>query len=134
MTRDDATRAVEKRARRVIEHVQASYDEVQRGNVLADVREERRAQLARWGVQRHPDGTGGVMWQARRDEARRQTDHRAAIGDVNWLLILHEEVLEALAEHEPAALRRELVQVAAVAVAWIEDIDSRGGEAVGDDD
>jgi hypothetical protein len=37
-----------------------------------------------------------------------------------------EEVFEAFAESSPDALRKELTQVAAVAVAWIEDIDSRG--------
>lgn len=126
MTRDDVTRAVEKRARRVIERVQASYDEVQRGNVFADVREERWAQVARWGVQHHPDGTGDVRWRSRRDEARKWTDNAAKIGAVTWQDILYEEVAEAFAEHDPAALRRELVQVAAVAVAWIEDIDSQG--------
>ncbi|MEY9934267.1 hypothetical protein ABH926_008932 [Catenulispora sp. GP43] len=40
--------------------------------------------------------------------------------------MLLEEVYEALAEVDPAALRAELVQVAAVAAAWVEDIDSRG--------
>lgn len=43
--------------------------------------------------------------------------------------MLLEEVFEAMAEDGPSALRTELVQVAvvaAVAAAWIEDIDSRG--------
>ena len=34
-----------------------------------------------------------------------------------------EEVAEAFEEHDPARLRSELVQVAAVAVAWVEKID-----------
>ncbi|MFI1165600.1 hypothetical protein ACH4UM_18790 [Streptomyces sp. NPDC020801] len=38
-----------------------------------------------------------------------------------------EEALEALAEDDPGKLRAELVQVAAVAVAWIEAIDRRTG-------
>lgn len=42
-----------------------------------------------------------------------------------WRTILAEEVYEAFAETDPARLRHELVQVAAVAAAWVEDIDSR---------
>jgi hypothetical protein len=36
-----------------------------------------------------------------------------------------EEVREAMAESDPAKLRVELVQVAAVSVAWIEALDRR---------
>ncbi|HYF53037.1 MAG TPA: hypothetical protein VEA41_02135 [Salinarimonas sp.] len=39
--------------------------------------------------------------------------------------ILAEEVAEALAESDPMLLRAELVQVAAVAVQWVEAIDRR---------
>ncbi len=45
----------------------------------------------------------------------------------NWRDILLEEVFEALAEEEPKELRKELVQVAAVAAQWVEAIDRRGG-------
>lgn len=39
--------------------------------------------------------------------------------------ILFEEFVEALAEDDPAKLRGELIQVAAMAVDWIADIDAR---------
>ena len=69
--------------------------------VLADVQAERRRQTDRWGVQHH--------------------------ADYRWLSILTEEVGEVAKaindEEDIAALRAELVQVAAVAVAWVEDID-----------
>jgi hypothetical protein len=45
--------------------------------------------------------------------------------EASWLTILLEEVFEAAGEEDISRLRTELVQVAAVAVAWIEDIDSR---------
>jgi len=45
---------------------------------------------------------------------------------VTWRDILYEEVLEAYVETDWSALRAELVQVAAVAVAWIEHLDRRG--------
>jgi hypothetical protein len=42
---------------------------------------------------------------------------------VTWAHILTEEFYEALAEADPEKLREELVQVAAVAVAWVECLD-----------
>jgi hypothetical protein len=44
----------------------------------------------------------------------------------SWDTILREEVLEVRLATNRAELRAELVQVAAVAVAWIEALD-RGG-------
>jgi hypothetical protein len=41
------------------------------------------------------------------------------------MLILREEVYEAFAEEDPAALRTELIQVAAVAATWVDAIDRR---------
>jgi hypothetical protein len=46
-----------------------------------------------------------------------------------WSAILLEEVFEAMAEDDPERLQKELVQVAAVAVAWIEALNQRGGRA-----
>lgn len=84
------------------------------------VRDERERQDARWGVQNHPDGTGHVT-EAEVAEAR-----KAADTDTTWARILFEETLEALA-CAPGSdeLRGELVQVAAVAQAWIEALDRR---------
>lgn len=42
-----------------------------------------------------------------------------------WWLILREEVFEAAAEDDPAKLRAELVQVAAVALKMIDALDHR---------
>lgn len=69
--------------------------------------------------------TGGVLWAVQRDMARLECDERHKAGEATWLDILREEVLEAFAEDDPARLRTELVQVAAVAVAWVEAIDRR---------
>jgi len=46
----------------------------------------------------------------------------------DWCSILTEEFAEAMAETDRAKLRAELVQVAAAAVAWIEDLDSRSAD------
>jgi hypothetical protein len=59
------------------------------------------------------------------EHAKAMTDAAAEAGVVTWRDILHEEVCEAFAETDPEALRAELVQVAAVAVKWVEAIDRR---------
>lgn len=86
---------------------------------------ERVQQFDKFGDQRHPDGTGGPVMRQRADEARAQCQYLAENGGVDWRAILLEEVFEALAESEPAALRAELVQVAAVCSAWLYDLDQR---------
>jgi hypothetical protein len=92
--------------------------------VLDDVQRERVAQDRRWGQQNHPDGTGRPGSREAADQARARCKANVPIDD-NWRDILDEEVAEAFAEVNPAKLRDELVQVAAVAVAWIEAIDRR---------
>jgi len=73
---------------------------------MGDVKDERGRQDAKWGSQRDlPDRT--------------------------WLAILVEEVGEvakAMLEHDDEGLKKEIVQVAAVAVAMIEAIDARNGK------
>lgn len=93
--------------------------------VFRDIVEERAAQDARWGEQNHPDGTSSEMWGPNAKLWRFRCDGAAKAGDVTWKHILLEEVYEALAESDPAKLREELIQVAAVAAAWVEAIDRR---------
>lgn len=93
--------------------------------VLFDVFEERHEQLAKWGVQHRKDGTGGPVMRVAAEDARNHCNFLAEHGGADWRAVLMEEVCEAMAEDDPAALRAELVQVAAVAAAWTEDIDSR---------
>ncbi|MGV9282154.1 hypothetical protein [Streptomyces sp. NPDC003730] len=89
---------------------------------------ERQRQLARWGEQRHPDGTGTIAHIDQADRVRAKVDQAAAEGTQTWGNILAEEVAEAFAESGPDRLRAELVQVAAVCAAWIVDLDSRTTE------
>ncbi len=77
------------------------------GSVLVQIRQERVRQDAKWGPQDH--------------------------SDIEWSLILAEEFGEAMKEcnevhfrdKDPAELRKELVQVAAVAVHWLENMGRR---------
>lgn len=91
--------------------------------VVDEVSDERGQQDAQWGEQNHPNGTGILGDRERADSARHVCDVMFRSGMGTWRDILHEEVQEAFAEHDPAKLREELIQVAAVAVAWVESID-----------
>lgn len=94
-------------------------------DVLIEVDLERTEQDQRWGEQNHPDGTGLPYDRWAADDAKTSYEIAAHRGEITWRHILREEVFEALAESDPARLRAELIQVAAVAVAWIEAIDRR---------
>ncbi len=89
-----------------------------------EIARERVAQVEKWGEQNHPDGT------SEDNEflalcAREAYENAAKGGALTWLDVLREETEEVAAETDPEKLRAELVQVAAVAVAWIEAIDRR---------
>ena len=95
--------------------------------VLVEVGAERIQQDVKWGQQDHEDGTGYEYLREQADRARRECDAAFAAGVGTWRHILREEYREAVACSDPAELRAELVQVAAVCVAWIEAIDRREG-------
>lgn len=115
--------------------------------VLDEVDTERARQDAKFGTGRdYPDGTGTNWVDAIRpafgwDSTMTEAEHASRLarsdcqragrrGDDTWLRILREEMAEAFAEADAAALRAELIQVAAVAVAWVEAIDRRGHQCV----
>lgn len=93
--------------------------------VLEDIATERDRQEERFGEQNHPDGTGGWYLGYRARAMRTMCDAATLAGCLKWRDVLLEEVYEALAESDPARLREELIQVAAVAAAWVEAIDRR---------
>lgn len=93
--------------------------------ILAEVQAERARQDARWGEQNHPDGTGSPVQQFDARMARVVCQEAADRGEVTWRLISDEEHAEAMAESDPARLRAELIQDAAVKVAWVAAIDRR---------
>lgn len=121
--------------------------------IAREVLAERDAQDQKWGraqLADVPDGTGGgtqplhfmgrsdvddasmayaeLVAQAAKDDTDTHADDPYEYGPVTYRHILLEEVFEALAEAEGTAeLRAELVQVAAVAMKWIEAFDIRTG-------
>lgn len=96
-------------------------------DVLKEVEAERIAQHLKWGEQNHPSFDPNADEAEARDmsdAARAECEEAFAQGRGTYCHILTEEFGEALAEcKNEAALRVELVQIAAVAVAWIEKID-----------
>lgn len=98
-------------------------------DILDEVAIERYRQLEKWGQQDHPShspvGSMIAEWRSKAAYWKQVNDARHAQGVDSWDGILVEEVYEALAEADEAKVREELIQVAAVAVAWIEAIDRR---------
>lgn len=92
--------------------------------VLQEILNERDRQDRKWGEQNHPNGTGSHSRELA-DQARDECDDAFKAGQGTWRHVLLEEVYEAFAESDPRRLREELVQVAAVATAWVEAIDRR---------
>lgn len=91
-----------------------------KASTLAALRAERARQQALWGEQNHPDGTGGYF-----DDTNAKVARAACDLAFRRRHILEEEVAEAYAETDPERLTSELVQVAAVALAWVEAIQRR---------
>jgi malonyl CoA-acyl carrier protein transacylase len=95
--------------------------------VLGEVERERLRQDELWGEQNWSDGEDAFRpaYAEVAQMFQELNPYRAADGTLTWSHILGEEVAEAVAESDVVKLREELVQVAAVAVAWIECIDRR---------
>lgn len=100
--------------------------------VLMDIAIERGRQDAKWGAVQPGvlDGTGPDVeflnspMSMLASYAKGWCDLHAGPGQT-WSNIILEEVFEALEQSDPAKLREELVQVAAVAAKWVEAIDRR---------
>lgn len=110
-------------------------------DVLQEVLAERERQDAKWGEQNHPNLSPEVAREIPEDTARdmgvpsahtarQRVENLARRGQLGYADIALEEfaeAIEAAALEDEQALRNELVQTAAVLVAWVEAIDRRGG-------
>lgn len=97
--------------------------------IFDEFAQERGAQLAQWGDQPLPLGFGAHEFAVAADHFRRLCDEANERGDVTHRHVLLEEVYEALAESDPAKARDELIQVGAVVIKIIQDIDRQSGQA-----
>lgn len=91
---------------------------------LNDVLEERLRQERVFPDQHLEDGTSEDN-TAQADYHKEVCEAHRAEGSMTWADVLAEEFWEAMSEKEPELLRAELIQVAAVAARWVEDIDNR---------
>lgn len=89
--------------------------------VLAEV--DRQYEM--WGEQNHPDGTALAGDDQLAEDVKRFNAEMVRTGNLAWRDILWEEVREAFAEEDREPLREELIQVAAVALSWVNAIDRR---------
>lgn len=95
-----------------------------------DVADEVENQAIKWGKRSNPDIDGNFLiglWKLEgyMNAAQVNCDLKEK---PTWSDILIEEVFEALVDAENnnvTDLRKELVQVAAVCISWIEDLDTR---------
>ncbi|ALY07409.1 hypothetical protein SEA_WIGGLEWIGGLE_87 [Mycobacterium phage Wigglewiggle] len=96
-------------------------------SVLDEIAAERARQEAKWGEQNHPDAYEELTYNlASGDCFKAVTEARSSFGMCSYADILLEEVAEAVDEAragDKAALRTELIQVAAVATKWVEKLD-----------
>lgn len=102
-------------------------------DILVDILKERDAQDDRWGEQNHPDVAHPASVACHQEKAsdwKYRNERRVRSGKLSWDGILLEEAFEAAGETDPERLIAELIQVAAVAVAWIEAIKRRTPQAV----
>ena len=84
---------------------------------------ERARQERKWGPQHHPSfGPDGPLPESLVARAKMLCQQQAAAGKVSWSVILNEEAYEAMGESDPRLLDKELVQTAAVAAAWSENL------------
>jgi len=97
--------------------------------VLDEIYFERKRQDEKWGEQNHPNWTSdlsGAFLIGDHEEAKNTCDSSFKRGCGSYAHILLEEFQEAMNEaimQNNEDLRTELIQVAAVAVAWVEKID-----------
>lgn len=107
-------------------------------DIVAEMLVERSRQDKKWGVQNHPSIIDPDRWGAHYDygipseaAAKQACDDAAKFGEQTWASIAIEELSESVYAVNDELRREELIQLAAVALAWIECIDRRESERSG---
>ena len=98
--------------------------------ILREVEHERDRQDAKWGQQDHLS-VHPLAWYdiASEGDAKNSCEAATKAKQLSWADIAIEELSEAIFAEDDDARREELVQLAAVAVAWIACIDRRNASA-----
>lgn len=100
---------------------------------IQEVAAERVEQVLKFGIQDLPDGLGYVLDNDGEQDLTIRHFGRTTemLGreildmEPSWAGVFLEEVGEAMAARDVPHLREELIQVAAVALAWVAHIDGR---------
>lgn len=92
---------------------------------------EHQHQRDKHGPQMYPNGTGddAQLWVVL-DQIRSLVSLRTDMGVVTWNEVLLEEYLEVANERDPEKLKKELIQVATVALAWATKLDNPHDPAI----
>jgi hypothetical protein len=102
--------------------------------VIEEIKEERKRQDAKWGVQNHPCLDLGLLNRSpermceeyeipTESRAKQLCDRSFLVGSGTFAHIAVEEMSEVVSAFDIHKRREELIQLAAVCVAWIEKID-----------
>lgn len=95
-------------------------------NIFDEIKQERDSQDKKWGEQNHPSKL--VYPDNKLPTEKQIKDHNFYCVNQNtlsWGGIALEELIEANEAPNEELMRAELVQLAAVAVAWIECLDRK---------
>lgn len=119
-----------------------SIEMLDKNQILEEIQKERARQDEKWGEQNHPildqvllNRAGSCTAQRMCDEYEIPSEPRAKQlceanfrkGTGTWFHILVEEISEAVScLHDTEAMRKELIQTAAVVVAMIDSLDRNG--------
>jgi hypothetical protein len=83
--------------------------------ILEQIKQERLRQVRLYGNQTLPEGAS--------PDYAPQAEYYKRKGTATWAEVLLEEVFEAISETNPEERKKELVQVAAVCVKWLEEVE-----------
>ena len=99
-------------------------------DILKRIEDERIRQDKKWGKQDHPSFDENEHYAIPKEvQAKAICEFAAEHGRVTWSHILSEEVSEAVYAKTDEKRIEELIQVAAVAVAWVESLQRKEPES-----
>lgn len=99
--------------------------DAQQAAIIREILAESQRTMEKHGEHTHlPNGTG-QQYVEKAIIARARCNIRMQNGTATWSDILCEEFWESLSESDPAKLKAELIQVASVAMRWIETLNER---------
>jgi hypothetical protein len=101
-------------------------------SILYEILEERKNQHEKWGEQNLPMIFGDqknidrIVYRYKKlAQSQKYSNDIKPISEISWLEILYEEFCEIFSETNPQLFRAEIVQLVAVGVQMIENIDRK---------